>query len=68
MIEACVIVSSFHLPVTRYLSGATSGDSPPVALASAQSREHLAGVKQALRALGFNKQVTDLLVLFGQML
>uniref|UniRef100_A0A087Y002 Myosin XVI n=1 Tax=Poecilia formosa TaxID=48698 RepID=A0A087Y002_POEFO len=43
----------------RYLTGATPGDSPPVALASAQSREHLAAVKQALRALGFNKQEVD---------
>uniref|UniRef100_I3KAB4 Myosin XVI n=1 Tax=Oreochromis niloticus TaxID=8128 RepID=I3KAB4_ORENI len=32
---------------------------PPVATASTQSREHLAAVKQALRALGFNKQEVD---------
>ncbi|KAM4561355.1 unconventional myosin-XVI isoform 2-T3 [Fundulus diaphanus] len=43
----------------RYLTGATPGESPPVASASAQSREHLAAVKQALRALGFNKQEVD---------
>ncbi|XP_047457190.1 unconventional myosin-XVI isoform X2 [Mugil cephalus] len=43
----------------RYLSGALPGDNPPVATASAQSREHLAAVKQALRALGFNKQEVD---------
>ncbi|KAK2839918.1 hypothetical protein Q5P01_013658 [Channa striata] len=43
----------------RYLSGSLPGDSPPVATASTQSRERLAGVKQALQALGFNKQEVD---------
>ncbi|XP_019116728.2 unconventional myosin-XVI isoform X2 [Larimichthys crocea] len=43
----------------RYLSGGLPGESPPVATASAQSRERLAAVKQALRALGFNKQEVD---------
>ncbi|TKS67047.1 Unconventional myosin-XVI [Collichthys lucidus] len=41
----------------RYLSGGLPGESPPVATASAQSRERLAAVKQAMRALGFNKQL-----------
>ncbi|KAM9709629.1 unconventional myosin-XVI isoform 1-T1 [Menidia menidia] len=43
----------------RYLSGGLPGETPPVASASTQSREHLAAVKQALRALGFNKQEVD---------
>ncbi|MEQ2251176.1 hypothetical protein ILYODFUR_008197, partial [Ilyodon furcidens] len=43
----------------RYLTRPTPGESPPVAPASAQSREDLAAVKQALRALGFNKQEVD---------
>ncbi|XP_038145588.1 unconventional myosin-XVI isoform X1 [Cyprinodon tularosa] len=43
----------------RYLNAGTLGVSPPVAPASAQSRELLVGVKQALRALGFNKQEVD---------
>lgn len=44
-------------PHSRYLGGGLPGESPRVAKASTQSREHLAAVKQALRALGFNKQV-----------
>ncbi|XP_049450577.1 unconventional myosin-XVI isoform X3 [Epinephelus fuscoguttatus] len=43
----------------RYLSGGLPGEKPPVATASTQSRERLAAVKQALRALGFNKQEVD---------
>ncbi|XP_060909434.1 unconventional myosin-XVI isoform X1 [Labrus mixtus] len=43
----------------RYLNGAVPGEKPPVATASIQSRERLAAVKQALRALGFNKQEVD---------
>ncbi|XP_067372242.1 unconventional myosin-XVI isoform X2 [Channa argus] len=43
----------------RYLSESHPGDSPPVATASSQSRERLVGVKQALQALGFNKQEVD---------
>ncbi|XP_072252998.1 unconventional myosin-XVI isoform X1 [Leuresthes tenuis] len=43
----------------RYLSGGLPGETPPVATASTQSRELLAAVKQALRALGFNKQEVD---------
>ncbi|XP_070770999.1 unconventional myosin-XVI [Enoplosus armatus] len=43
----------------RYLSGGLPGENPPVATASTQSRERLAAVKQALRALGFNKQEVD---------
>uniref|UniRef100_A0A3B4Z141 Unconventional myosin-XVI-like n=1 Tax=Stegastes partitus TaxID=144197 RepID=A0A3B4Z141_9TELE len=43
----------------RYLSGGLAGENPPVATASTQSREHLAAVKQSLRALGFNKQEVD---------
>ncbi|KAM6978300.1 unconventional myosin-XVI isoform 2-T3 [Tautogolabrus adspersus] len=43
----------------RYLSGGVPGEKPPVATASIQSRERLAAVKQALRALGFNKQEVD---------
>ncbi|KAM4558302.1 unconventional myosin-XVI isoform 2-T2 [Odontesthes bonariensis] len=43
----------------RYLSGGLPGETPPVATASTQSRGHLAAVKQALRALGFNKQEVD---------
>ncbi|XP_028991848.1 unconventional myosin-XVI isoform X3 [Betta splendens] len=43
----------------RYLSGSLPGDSPPVAAASAQSRERLAALKHALRVLGFNKQEVD---------
>ncbi|XP_029348757.1 unconventional myosin-XVI isoform X2 [Echeneis naucrates] len=43
----------------RYLSGGYPGETPPVASASAQSRERLAAVKQALHAFGFNKQEVD---------
>lgn len=43
----------------RYLSGRLPGENPPVATASTQSRERLAALKQALRALGFNKQVLN---------
>ncbi|XP_032385012.1 unconventional myosin-XVI isoform X3 [Etheostoma spectabile] len=43
----------------RYLSGGLPGENPPVATASAESRERLAAVKQALRALGFNNQEVD---------
>ncbi|XP_041663460.1 unconventional myosin-XVI isoform X2 [Cheilinus undulatus] len=43
----------------RYLSGALAGEKPPVATASTQSRERMAAVKQALRAVGFNKQEVD---------
>ncbi|XP_031151084.1 unconventional myosin-XVI isoform X2 [Sander lucioperca] len=43
----------------RYLSGGLPGENPPVATASTQSRERLTAVKQALRALGFNKQEVD---------
>ncbi|XP_051259431.1 unconventional myosin-XVI isoform X1 [Dicentrarchus labrax] len=43
----------------RYLGGGLPGENPPVATASTQSRERLAAVKQALRALGFNKQEVD---------
>ncbi|XP_038575834.1 unconventional myosin-XVI-like [Micropterus salmoides] len=43
----------------RYLSGGLPGEKPPIATASTQSRERLAAVKQALRALGFNKQEVD---------
>ncbi|KAM9851316.1 unconventional myosin-XVI [Aulostomus maculatus] len=43
----------------RYLSDGLPGESPPVATASTQSRERLTAVKQALRALGFNKQEVD---------
>lgn len=58
----CVFVVVWNIapsfcPYSRYLSGGLPGESPPVATASAQSRERLAAVKQALRALGFNKQV-----------
>ncbi|XP_034742135.1 unconventional myosin-XVI isoform X2 [Etheostoma cragini] len=43
----------------RYLSGGLPGENLPVATASTESRERLAAVKQALRALGFNKQEVD---------
>ncbi|KAM9344023.1 unconventional myosin-XVI [Pholidichthys leucotaenia] len=43
----------------RYLHGGPPGENPPVATASTQSREHLTAVKQALRALSFNKQEVD---------
>ncbi|CAJ1079539.1 unconventional myosin-XVI isoform X2 [Xyrichtys novacula] len=43
----------------RYLGGGLPGEKPPVATASTQSRERLAAVKQALRALGFNKQEVE---------
>ncbi|XP_042282224.1 unconventional myosin-XVI isoform X1 [Thunnus maccoyii] len=43
----------------RYLNGGLPGENPPVATASTQSRERLTAVKQALRALGFNKQEVD---------
>ncbi|KAM8856722.1 unconventional myosin-XVI isoform 5-T5 [Spinachia spinachia] len=43
----------------RYLSGGLLGENPPAAAASSHSRERLAAVKQALRALGFNKQEVD---------
>uniref|UniRef100_A0A3Q1I8H0 Myosin motor domain-containing protein n=1 Tax=Anabas testudineus TaxID=64144 RepID=A0A3Q1I8H0_ANATE len=51
----------------RYLSG-NQGDNPPVATASAQSRERLAAVKQALRSLGFNKQVLIVFMLLSAVL
>lgn len=44
---------------TRYLGGGLPGENPRVARASTQSRDRLAAVKQALRALGFNKQVSS---------
>ncbi|XP_020568927.1 unconventional myosin-XVI isoform X1 [Oryzias latipes] len=43
----------------RYLSGGVPKEVAPVATASAQSREHLAAVRQSLRALGFNKQEVE---------
>uniref|UniRef100_A0A8K9XUZ3 Myosin XVI n=1 Tax=Oncorhynchus mykiss TaxID=8022 RepID=A0A8K9XUZ3_ONCMY len=44
----------------RYLSaGVPAEDSPPVASASTQSRDRLTAIKQALRALGFNKLEMD---------
>ncbi|KAF6724818.1 Unconventional myosin-XVI [Oryzias melastigma] len=43
----------------RYLSGGATNEVVPVATASAQSREHLAAVRQSLRALGFNKQEAE---------
>uniref|UniRef100_UPI0009B4ADF4 unconventional myosin-XVI n=1 Tax=Monopterus albus TaxID=43700 RepID=UPI0009B4ADF4 len=43
----------------RYLSGGFPGENLPVPTASTQSRECLVAVKQALRALGFNKQEVD---------
>ncbi|XP_077392246.1 unconventional myosin-XVI isoform X2 [Festucalex cinctus] len=43
----------------RYLRGGLPGGGPPAAFASAESREHLAAVKQAFRAVGFNKQEVD---------
>lgn len=48
----------------RYVGGGIPGEPPQVAKASAQSKEQLTEVKQALRALGFNKQVQNLLDLF----
>ncbi|XP_036830919.1 unconventional myosin-XVI [Oncorhynchus mykiss] len=44
----------------RYLTaGVPAVDSPPVATASTQSRDRLTAIKQALRALGFNKLEVD---------
>ncbi|XP_068185946.1 unconventional myosin-XVI [Antennarius striatus] len=43
----------------RYLGGGLPGEKPRVATASTQGRERLSAVKQALRALGFNKQEVD---------
>lgn len=43
----------------RYLRGCVPGENPPVATASTQSKERLSAVKQALRALGFNKQEVE---------
>ncbi|XP_034041871.1 unconventional myosin-XVI isoform X2 [Thalassophryne amazonica] len=43
----------------RYLSREHPGENPPVATTSTQSREHITALKQALRALGFNKQDVD---------
>ncbi|XP_061579339.1 unconventional myosin-XVI [Cololabis saira] len=54
--------SGLHLSTGRghrYLRGGASDDTPPAAAASGQSREHLAAVRQSLRALGFNKQEVD---------
>lgn len=48
---------SIFLHCFRYVGGGIPGEPPQVAKASAQGKEHLAAVKQALRALGFNKQV-----------
>ncbi|KAK7882484.1 hypothetical protein WMY93_028658 [Mugilogobius chulae] len=43
----------------RYLRGIVPRENLPVATASIQSKEHLSAVKQALRALGFNKQEVE---------
>ncbi|XP_053732780.1 unconventional myosin-XVI isoform X1 [Synchiropus splendidus] len=43
----------------RYLRQGPPGENPPVAAASTQSRDRLAAVKQALKALSFNKQEVD---------
>uniref|UniRef100_A0A674ME91 Myosin XVI n=2 Tax=Takifugu rubripes TaxID=31033 RepID=A0A674ME91_TAKRU len=43
----------------RYVGGGVPGEPPRVAKASTESTEHLAAVKQALRALGFYKQEVD---------
>uniref|UniRef100_A0A671W4E0 Myosin XVI n=1 Tax=Sparus aurata TaxID=8175 RepID=A0A671W4E0_SPAAU len=43
----------------RYVCHSLQGENPRVAIASTRSRERLAAVKQALRALGFNKQEVD---------
>lgn len=51
------IIAPSFCPYSRYLGGGLPGENPRVAKASTQSREHLAAVKQALRALGFNKAV-----------
>ncbi|CAL8268518.1 unnamed protein product [Lota lota] len=48
-----------NLLAHRYLSLVPPGESPAVAAASAQSREGLAALKQALRALGFSKQEVE---------
>lgn len=55
--EILVHIARSFCPFPRYLSGGLAGENPPVATASTKSRERLAAVKQALRALGFNKQV-----------
>lgn len=57
LFKILVPVVSTLCPDSRYLSGGLPGETPPVATASTQSRERLNAVKQALRALGFNKQV-----------
>lgn len=43
----------------RYLRGCVPVEDSPVASASTQSKERLSAVKQALRALGFNKQEVE---------
>ncbi|CAL9690096.1 unnamed protein product [Knipowitschia caucasica] len=43
----------------RYLLGVVPRESSPVATASTQSKDRLLAVKQALRALGFNKQEVE---------
>uniref|UniRef100_A0A667WPT4 Myosin XVI n=1 Tax=Myripristis murdjan TaxID=586833 RepID=A0A667WPT4_9TELE len=51
--------SALYLNNVLAHSGRLPGENPPVATASTQSRERLAALKQALRALGFNKQEVD---------
>ncbi|XP_059198563.1 unconventional myosin-XVI [Centropristis striata] len=57
--EECSALYLNNVLAHRYISGGLEGENPPVATASTQSRERLAAVKQALRALGFNKQEVE---------
>ncbi|XP_046903631.1 LOW QUALITY PROTEIN: unconventional myosin-XVI [Hypomesus transpacificus] len=55
--KSCLYLN--NLLAHRYLNPAPPGEGPPVAMASTQSRDRLAAVKQALRALGLNKLEVD---------
>ncbi|KAL2081193.1 hypothetical protein ACEWY4_023046 [Coilia grayii] len=58
-----------NLLTHRLLSGTETGEAPPVGTANAQSRERLAALKQALRALGLNKlEVENVFVVLSALL
>lgn len=54
MSPLCVFVCLF---VFRCMSTAAAGETPAVATTCPQSRDKLSALKQALRALGFNRLV-----------
>ncbi|XP_030642796.1 unconventional myosin-XVI [Chanos chanos] len=58
-----------NLLVHRFLSPVAPGETPPVATACSQSRDKLTALKQALRAVSFNKlEVENLFVVLSALL